>query len=252
MSAPELEKFAGRPFSFYPPILGIEHNEWTYRKSTWSEVLVHNTKTGLELWVPRRHLGEISRIDEPVMIVGLNQELEYKAGAVRPYQRRVVTMPLGAKAEPAAETERPEPPPPKRRGTATERKIWRLILSSLVVAIVGTFLVVFLFRGRESGGRINYKAILQAELGLTAEDDYYAVLRKLGSPAADRWRADTGERQYRALEYPKLGLTVILMGPDRDHVFYIGAKDKDWKTVHSVTLPGGGSTDSILRSLKRF
>ena len=30
------------------------------------------------------------------------------------------------------------------------------------------------------------------------------------------------------------------------------AKDKDWKTVHSVTLPGGGSTDSILRSLKRF
>jgi len=26
MSAPDLAGYAGRPFSFYPPILGVEHN----------------------------------------------------------------------------------------------------------------------------------------------------------------------------------------------------------------------------------
>ena len=252
MPAPELEKFAGRPFSFYPPILGVEHNEWTYKQSTWSEIQVHNTKTDMDVWVPHRFLGEISRIDEPVMIVGLNQELEYKGGAVRANTRRVVPMPRSARPAPASGEEHPEPPPPKRSGSGTEKKIALLIATSLLVAILGTFLGVSLFRGRQSGGRVNYKAILQAELGLTVEDDYYAVIRKLGQPAADRWRAETGEQQYQVLEYPKLGLTVILMGADRDHVFYIGAKDKDWKTVHSVTLPGGGSTASILRALERF
>ncbi len=127
-----------------------------------------------------------------------------------------------------------------------------MILASLAVAIVVTAAAIALFRGRESGGRINYQAVLQAELGLTAQDDYFSVIRKLGPPAADRWKSQTGERQYRALDYPRLGVTLILMGADRDQVFYIGAKDKDWRTVHSVKLPRGGNTDSILRSLARF
>lgn len=75
---PPLDQIGQRPFSFYPAILGIEHNEWLLRRATWSELLVYNTKTEQELWVPRRFLGEISSIDEPVMIVGLLKELEYK------------------------------------------------------------------------------------------------------------------------------------------------------------------------------
>jgi hypothetical protein len=91
---PPLEALRNRPFSFYPAILNIEHNKWQYRKATWSDVLVVNARTGQEIWIPRRFLGEISSIEDPVVIVGLLRELEYKEGAVWPYQRRVIEMPI--------------------------------------------------------------------------------------------------------------------------------------------------------------
>ena len=97
-----------------PPILNIEHNEWLFRKATWSEILVVNCKTSNEIWIPRRFLGEVSRIEDPVLIVGLNRELEYKAGAVWPYQRRVIEMPVAvggsAASNPAPAPERIAPP----------------------------------------------------------------------------------------------------------------------------------------------
>src|SRR5437588_824975 len=37
---PPLEHLGARPFSLYPAILNIEHNEWLFRKATWSEILV--------------------------------------------------------------------------------------------------------------------------------------------------------------------------------------------------------------------
>src|SRR5215471_1149298 len=95
---PSLEHLATRPFSFYPPILNIEHNEWLFRKSTWSEILVVNCKSGNEIWIPRRFVGEVSRVDDPVLIVGLNRELEYRGGTVWPYQRRVLEMPVAVGA----------------------------------------------------------------------------------------------------------------------------------------------------------
>ncbi len=97
MSAPnvpaQFEPMARRPFSFYPAILNVEHNEWTLRRASWSELLVVNAKNGLEVWIPRRYVGELSSIEEPVMIVGLLKELEYKAGSVWPHERRVLSMP---------------------------------------------------------------------------------------------------------------------------------------------------------------
>lgn len=253
MPPEELEKFAGRPFSFYPPIVNIEHNEWIYLKETWAEVLVKNTKSGEELWIPRRYVGEISRVDEPVMIVGLVQELEYKGGSVWPCKRRVVEMPRTARpaAAEAIETgvsRRPR----KARGSPAEKRLGRFIIGSLMVAVVAIFVVVAVFHSRQSGGRIKYKTIVQTNLKLTAQDDYFAVVRKLGAPAADRWQPGTGERKYRALSYPKLGVTLILMGADRNSVRYIGAKNKHWKTVQSVTLPGGSTSEAILRSLPPF
>jgi hypothetical protein len=91
---PALEPLAGRPFSFYPPILGIQHNEWIFRKATWSELVVVNRKSGEEISIPRRLVGEASIVDDPVVIVGLLRELEYREGAVWPCQRRVIEMPL--------------------------------------------------------------------------------------------------------------------------------------------------------------
>ncbi len=88
-----LDQIGQRPFSFYPPIVNIEHNEWILRRATWSEVHVMNTKTSAELFLPRGFVGEVSLVEEPVMIVGLVKELEYKDGAVLPHIRRVIEMP---------------------------------------------------------------------------------------------------------------------------------------------------------------
>ena len=47
-------------------------------------------------------------------------------------------------------------------------------------------------------------------------------------------------------------VTVILMGMDRKSMRYIGAVDQDWRVVHSVALPSGGTTDSMLAAMRRF
>jgi hypothetical protein len=127
-----------------------------------------------------------------------------------------------------------------------------LIGIGLVVGVVVCFLVVMLFRRQTTGGDIQYQSILQADLGLSYDSNYFDIVRKLGDPQEDRWRSETGERQYRLLTYPKHDLILILMGPDRKEMRYIGAKDRNWRTVHFVEMPGGRSTDAILRSLRRF
>jgi hypothetical protein len=88
-----LDQVGRRPFLFYPAIVGIEHNEWTLRRVSSSEVQVINTKTAEELWIPRRFLGEVSAIEAPFIIAGLVKELEYADGAVAPHRRRVIEMP---------------------------------------------------------------------------------------------------------------------------------------------------------------
>src|ERR1700722_18732228 len=94
------ESLGRRPFSFYPPIVNVEHNEWILRRANWTDFLVVNTKTKTELCVPRRFVGEGALVEEPVMIVGLVKELEYREqeGLVLPYIRRVIEMPRAVNA----------------------------------------------------------------------------------------------------------------------------------------------------------
>ena len=252
-----LDELGERSFSFYPPIVNIEHNEWRFLRGSWSEVLVRNPKGEVEVWIPRSYVGEISRVEAPVMIVGLRRELEYKGGTVWPYARRIVEMPRPLQlqvsaAPPGKSEEKHEPIASFRREGGAESFIGRLIFGVLAAALLVTLVVAVFLRRETSGGAVEYKAIFQTDLALSAADDYFDVVRKLGAPASDRWRAASGERQYRALGYPKLRITVILMGGERKDIHYIGAKDDDWKTVHSVELPGGIRTDSVLRSLPRF
>src|SRR4029077_410106 len=110
---PALDHLVTRPFSFYPPIVNVEHNEWLFRKATWSEILVVNCKSATEIWIPRRFVGEVSRVDDPVLIVGLNRELEYKSGMIVPFQRRVIEMPVavGGLIPPPGSPDRPAPAP---------------------------------------------------------------------------------------------------------------------------------------------
>jgi len=258
MSSQDLEQYAGRSFAFQPAVGNIERNEWTYLKHTWSEVLVRNTESGKEFWVPRSYLGELSGVDDPVMVVALSRELEYRGGALWPRTHGVVRAseapvqfaptekPATGELEASALRYRPS------GETRTERNVQRLVLWSLVIFIAVSAVVVFVTRSHESGGTITYEAVLQRDIGLTASDGYEVVVREFGEPAESRWRSDSGERQFQALDYPNRGLTLILMGTDREDQRYIGAKDEEWRTVHYVTLADGATTDAILRTLPRF
>jgi hypothetical protein len=245
-----LDHLIARPFSFYPPIVGVEHNEWLYKKASWSEILVVNCKNGEEIWISRRYIGEVSRVDDPVLIVGLKYELEYKGGMVVPFQRRVIEMPVAAGGHAAPkEGERPAPAliAGIRMASAQDKRMFKLIGAAVTLAIVLYVLAVSLSRQR-----VVFTAKDQTYMGLTARDDRTGVVMKLGEPASDHWQSENGALQYEALDYPDRKLTVILMGGDRKSVQYVGTMDKDWKPVHSVSLRAGGTTDSLLRGLKRF
>jgi hypothetical protein len=248
---PQLEHLVTRPFSFFPPIVGVEHNEWLYRNANWSEILVVNCRSGAELWIPRRFVGEVARVEDPVLIVGLARELEYKGGMIVPFQRRVIEMPMAVGGVPlsAAEEERLAPGALVgiRTASPTDRFVFKLIGVAVLLAIVAYILAVNLSRER-----IVLTAKDQTYMGLNGRDDRTSVIGKLGEPATDHWQSETGELQYEALAYPARKVTVILMGSDRKSVQYIGALDQDWQPVHSVPLRSGGDTASLLRNLRRF
>jgi len=255
MPEPTLEELGNeRAFSFYPPLLGIEHNEWTYRKSTWSEILVHNTKSEQEILIPRRFVGELSSVDEPVMIVGLKKELEYRGGAVWPHERRVIELPRAVNQGPPRTGAESLPPLKEpsgasmRRAGGAESRIGRMMLITIGLGVVACIAVVLLLREGGPANRVSYTPVLQSDLGFTANDDYYSVVNRLGQPAEDRWRSNEGELQYRLLSYPQQGLYVVLMGPDRKDMHYIGAMDRSWHVIHSLN----NNTEAMLRKLKKF
>ena len=252
---PPIENLGTRPFSFYPAILNVEHNEWLFRKVTWSEILVYNVKAKEEIWIPRRFIGELSRIEDPVVIVGLVKELEYRGGVVLPYQRRIIEMPLamGERRQMPGQ-ERPEPAPIVgiRLEPGAEGRIGRLILGALMVGVLGTLGLVMVTRERTPTPRTNYTNQDSAFLELTARDDYYSIVNKLGPPAETHSISRAGELEFQSLWYPKRSYYLILMGSERNNLRYIGAMDKDWHVVHPVALPGGVSTASMLRGLSKF
>jgi hypothetical protein len=258
MSAPPtptfLEQMERRYFSFFPPILNVEHNEWRLRRATWSEILVTNAKSDLEVWIPRRLIGEVSSIDQPVMIVGLNKELEYKAGAVWPHERRVIEMPAAPSAFPRPPAPQPGPAdsaPAAHGASSTESRVGRLVALVLGLGLLVCCLVVFVFRVGPLR-TVEFTATDQDFLTLSRGDDYFAVVRKLGPPAEDRWREKGGELQYRALWYPQRQYYVILLGAERNEARYIGALDRNWRVLHYVSFPNGADTASMLRGLERF
>lgn len=257
---PQLEQLGDRRFSFYPPIIGVEHNEWTFGEANWSEISVRNVKSNEEIWIPRTYIGDVSKVEEPMMIVGLRRELEYKGGMLSPHSRRVLTMPGNPVASaPRVHGEQPQAESglsikaALRSAGGPEGRVGKMLVLALLAGLALMVIGVTVLRFRSTGGAIEFQGVPQIDLGLTAQSDYFDVVRKLGQPTEDRWKDDAGERQYRLLVYPKNDLIMILMGPDREHATYIGAKDSKWRTVHAVTLAGGkNNTGAILRSLPKF
>ena len=247
---PPLAQLGRRRFSFHPAILNVRHNEWIYQSATWSEVLVRNTKTHDEILVPRRYLGDVSRLGAPVMTVGLLKELERRAGAIVPAQRRVIEMPRAVNDSvrtPAS----PAPVVGIRLESRAESRFSKLAVGGVALGVVGCVLAISLYRGGLIATRAFYSPAPQGDLQLTHTDDYSAVVRALGPPARERWRSDSAGTQYQVLAYPRRGWFVILMGRDRAGARYIGAMDWSWRPVHTVDLAGSGSSYDVLRRLSR-
>jgi len=254
---PPLEHLGSRKFSFYPPILNIESNEWRYLKATWSEILVANLHSNQEIWVPRRFLGEVSRIDDPVLIVGLNKELEFSMGRVWPHRRHVIEMPVAVNQGPSPMPARPS----EQKGPAavvgirlesTDAKAGKMVIGLVAVAVVGCLVLAMIARQSQFHQRVAYTSHDQSYFGLGHDDDYYAVTRALGSPASERSSPESGSIQFRALLYPKRGYTVILFGKDRKSLLYIGAIDEQCNPIHSISYSDGTSSGAMLRNIGRM
>jgi hypothetical protein len=146
---PSLLHLAARPFSFYPAIAGVTHNEWRLHKATWQDWLVINSRTAEELSIPRRFVGEVSSTDHPVLIVGLIRELQCIDGVALPVEHRVIQMPLAAGAEnnPAP---RPRKSPAPVIGIRLEprprNRIFQLVGGALALAIFVYFATANLIR----------------------------------------------------------------------------------------------------------
>jgi hypothetical protein len=150
------ESLGRRPFSFYPPIVNVEHNEWVLRHASWTDFQVINTKTKTELCVPRRFVGEGALVEEPVMIVGLVKELEYREGAVLPHVRRVIEMPRAVNASPPArrhelQSEAMPGAPPRtapvvgiRIENEPKSRLWRVLVAAVAAAVLVCVAVVIL------------------------------------------------------------------------------------------------------------
>jgi hypothetical protein len=126
-----------------------------------------------------------------------------------------------------------------------------MVGGALVLGIVAAYVAVNFYRDSVLRPRAAYMAKDRIYQSLTAQDDYDAVIRKLGTPARDRWqRSPTGIR-YRALSYPARACTIILMASDGKDATYIGALDTNWIPVHFAKL-SKVDAGTLLRSLPRF
>jgi len=247
-----LDQLRQRRFSFYPPIVNVEHNEWILQRATWTEVQVVNTKTSVELCVPRQFVGEVSLVDEPVVIVGLVKELEYKEGLVLPHARRVIEMPRAANdsfqprfrwAEPA----RPAPVIGIRLESNPESRTVRRLRAAIAAGILACVSAAVILRDATVGSRMRLSAAQNVPLPFTAQDTYDSIINRIGPPAKDR-RAETGGVHYRRLWYPQRSFSIVLMGTDPGQ--YIGAVDLSGRVIQSIELPDGRNSAVLLRRLR--
>jgi hypothetical protein len=254
-----LEQLGGRPFSFYPAIQNIQHNEWQFRRAHPDEIQVMNTKSQQELWIPRGLLSGVSSIEEPVVIVGLLKELECREGVVAPHVRRVIEMPRAVNdvprplrpwssaSEPGQVAQvvgiRLESSPESQKS----RKLLGVVAAGVLTCIVGTVI----FRDATAGSRARFFGTTsRLSLPFTGADDYESIVSRIGYPESSRSRPLQDGRALYLLRYPDRGFTVVLAGGDRGHAFYLGALGRGGRVVHSVLFPNGQDSTAFLIRLR--
>ena len=252
-----LDELAGRRFSFYPTIRNVEHNEWTLTKETWSgSTCCERSKRPRNLdspHLPRKHW----QLGFTVLIVGLTRELEWKAGKVWPHQERLIKMP--ARKSPPMAADVIAGPQPASRESVAESRVGRFLFAALGVGLLAClFVVMYAFDSLRSPLDILFPPDTattdQLYLGLVGADGYQDVLRKIGRPENEQWISKPADQiQFQVLSYSSRFYALILMGPGRQQVRYIGAiHQPSRKMLDSVKLAGGGTTASMLNNLPAF
>jgi hypothetical protein len=252
-----LDQLGQRPFSFYPAIRNVEHNEWTFRGVRWDEIQVINTKSQEQLSIPRSFLGGVSSSEEPFIIVGLWKELEYKEGVVIPHVRRVLEMrravndiprfsaPLKEPGSRAAVVGiRVEPPAEARSG--------RKFITAVSVTILTSLVGLLLFRDGPLSTRARFfnNAPVRIALPFTSADGYQSIVDRFGPPAETRARSASSGATYQLLRYPGRSLILVLAGAQRNQSNYIGAFGRGGRVVHTVMLPTGQDSITVLTRLR--
>jgi len=263
-----------RSFLFFPPVAGLEANRWRFERATRIEFCAVNTESGGEIWFPRSSVAYIT-VEEGAITLALRRELQYQQGAVWPVRRGADEPPLAEQDESAA----PEMPaaagesPPARlvaaagpRAPAGARRRARSWTSEPAALVIGTALAaamavvlslafarVWLIPTQPASVTISDAGLFS----LVREDNRDDVMRKIGTPAAEReLTAGGGDLEYRALLYPERNYAVVLMGvrqagrePD---LRFIGAvRVSDGAVISGVHLARDSSTDALLRVLGR-
>jgi hypothetical protein len=216
-----LQQLGGRRFSFYPPIRNIDHNEWIFRRATWTEVVVVNARNGAECIIPRAHIGDVSYIDDPVVIVGLKRELECREGIVRAWHRPVIEFPIAVNQGPAVapHPEHPAPVVSIRLEPRAELRSGHKLAVGVVLGALGCLIAGNVARSH------------------------------LSPPPATEHSVRTPDGHlYRLIRYPDRRSIVVLDSDSR----YLGAIDLHGRVLNAVTLPDGRNSAPLLRSLPPF
>jgi hypothetical protein len=197
-----------------------------------------NAHTGQELAIPRRFLGRVFETENSVRDVRLLEDLECAGGRARPVRRGVIEM------RPRIESDTPpwlRNRPAERSATvvaigmesAAGSRMKRALRGSIAVGFVACLAVVVVMRDTDMGAPSIWTT-RSVDMGLTARDDYAAVLDKLGAPANDDWLKTASGRGYRRLWYPGRRVAVILAGESRETARYAGAFSRSGRVVHAA------------------
>ena len=212
-----------------------------------------NTKSLQELWIPRGVLSGVSSIEEPVVIVGLLKELEYREGVVVPHVRRVIQMPLAANDIPRPWLSAPQEPGQLaqvvgiRVEGGAESQIGRKVLGAVAAGILTCVVGMVIFRDATAGSRARFlRPVSRLSLPFTAHDDYESVVSRIGYPESSRSGPTADGRAFYLLRYPDRAFTLVLVGGDHVHAGYIGAFGRGGRVIHSVTLPDGQDSTALL------
>jgi len=237
-------------FSFFPAIVGVQHNEWILRRASWTDIVVANAKTSEEICIPRRFVGEVSSIEAPYRIVGLIKELEYREGVILPHRRVVLEMPRAVNDFSRASLRPTLYPRPAgvvaiRAEPDSESRFRRVLRGSIAAGFLACLAVIFVVRDAHLGPGFGWTSGSLRIPNLSARDDYDSVVKKLGAPSSDRWlESRIGPGGYRRLWYPRRGVTIILNGASSNNARYAGMLNRNGEIIQSFDARLASELDS--------